>query len=137
MKLYFGNAVTAVTTGMSLALVAFITDSVINRARIRHWGCRSLILLIFGLVVCCFAAARDGLDRTIQCAIDKSCTPGIFPLLSVPNIVGCIGAFAILVAAIAIPLAKTERMREIWFFVMSCGVLVKITVVEIARILLV
>ena len=53
MKLYFGNAVTAVTTGMILALVA-----------------------------------------------------------------------------IAIPLAKTERMREIWFFVMSCGALVKITVVE-------
>ena len=60
MKLYFGNAVTAVTTGMILALVA-----------------------------------------------------------------------------IAIPLAKTERMREIWFFVMSCGALVKITVVEIARIVLV
>lgn len=44
---------------------------------------------------------------------------------------------SIALVAIAIPLAKTERMREIWFFVMSCGALVKITVVEIARILLV
>lgn len=43
MKLYFGNAVIAVTTGMILALVAFAADSVINRARIRHWGCRSVL----------------------------------------------------------------------------------------------
>ena len=92
MKLYFGNAVTTATTLMILALLGFIGWSVFNRANIQYWGRRSAVLLVFGLVVCCFAAARDGLDKTIQHAIDGSCTPGLFPLVSVPTIVGCVGA---------------------------------------------
>ena len=66
MKLYFGNAVTAATTLMILALLGFIGYSVINRVNIQCWGRRSAALLVFGLVICCFAAARDGLDKTIQ-----------------------------------------------------------------------
>ena len=66
MKLYFGNAVTAATTVMILALLGFIGWSVWGRANIQYWGRRSVLLLVSGLVVCCFAAARDGLDKTIQ-----------------------------------------------------------------------
>ena len=136
MKLYFGNKVTTVTTVMILALLWFLGDSFVNRASIRYWGRRSLLLLVFGLVICCFAAARDGLDKTIQHAIDGSCTPGIFPLVSVPTIIGCVGALLIIVAAIATPIAKTQRMREIWFFLMSGGAVLKIVTMEIARIIL-
>ena len=136
MKLYFGNAVTAATTVMILALLGFIGWSVFNRAVIQYWGRRSAVLLVFGLVVCCFAAARDGLDKTIQHAIDGSCTPGLFPLVSVPTIVGCVGALLILIAAIATPIAKTQKMREVWFYVMSGGAMLKIVTMEIARIIL-
>ena len=72
MKLYFGNTVTTATTLMILALLGFIGWSVWGRAVIQYWGRRSVLLLVFGLVVCCFAAARDGLDNTIQHAIDGS-----------------------------------------------------------------
>ena len=82
MKLYFGNMVTTVTTIMIIALVGFIGYSVWNRNTISYWGCRNLFLLMYGLVICCFAAARDGLDKTIQAAVDGSCIPGIFPLWS-------------------------------------------------------
>ena len=136
MKLYFGNAVTTATTLMILALLGFIGWSVFNRASIQHWGRWSAILLVFGLVVCCFAAARDGLDKTIQYAIDGSCAPGLFPLVSVPTIVGCVGALLILIAAIAAPIAKTQRVREVWFYVMSGGVMLKIVTMEIVRIIL-
>ena len=136
MKLYFGNAVTTATTLMILALLGFIGWSVFNRANIQYWGRRSVILLGFGLVVCCFAAARDGLDKTIQHAIDGSCTPGLFPLVSVPTIVGCVGALLIIIAAIAAPISKTQKMREVWFYVMSGGAVLKIVTMEIARILL-
>ena len=88
MKLYFGNMVTTVTTIMIIALVGFIGYSVWNRNTISYWGCRNLFLLMYGLVICCFAAARDGLDKTIQAAVDGSCIPGIFPLISIPTIVG-------------------------------------------------
>ena len=136
MRLYFGNAVTTATTLMILALLGFIGWSVWGRAVIQYWGRRSLILLVFGLVLCCFAAARDGLDKTIQCAIDGSCAPGIFPLVSVPTIIGCIGALLIIIAAIATPIAKTQKMREVWFYVMSGGAVLKIVTMEIARIIL-
>ena len=65
MRLYLGNAVTTATTLMILALLGFIGWSVFNRAVIQYWGRRSVLLFVFGLVVCCFAAARDGLDKTI------------------------------------------------------------------------
>ena len=105
MKLYFGNAVATTTTLMILALLGFIGWSVWGRAVIQYWGRRSVLLLVFGLVVCCFAAARDGLYKTIQNAIDGSCAPGLFPLVSIPTIVGCVGALLIIIAAIATPAA--------------------------------
>ena len=133
MKLYFGNTVTTVTTLMILALLGFVGYSVVDRANIQYWGRRSLLLLIFGLVICCFAAARDGLDKTIQHAIDGSCAPGLFRLVSVPTVVGCIGALMIIVAAIATPIAKSQQAREIWFYIMSGGAIGNIVTMEISR----
>lgn len=135
MKLYFGNMVTTVTTLMILSLLGFIGYSVYHRDQVNFWGRRSLLVLVYGLVICCFAAARDGLDKTIQFTIDGSCEPGIFSLVSIPNIVGCVGAAIIIVAAIATPIAKSQRVREIWFYMMSVGVLLKVAVMEVARIL--
>ena len=136
MKLYFGNTVTTVITIMLLVLLGFIGTSIWNRSNISYWGRRSMFLLVYGLMICCFAAARDGLDKTIQNMIDGSCAPGIFPLISIPNLIGCIGASVIIIAAIATPIAKSQHMREIWFYVMSGGIMMKILVMEIARIII-
>ena len=69
---------------------------------IQYWGRRNTVLLVFGLVVCCFAATRDGLDKTIQ-------------------------------HAIAAPIARTQKVREAWFYVMSSGAVLKIATMELAR----
>lgn len=121
---------------MLIALLGFIGYSVFERASIMYWGRRSAVLLVFGLAVCCFAAARDGLDKTLQYAIDGSCAPGIFPLVSVPTVIGCIGALLIVIAAIATPIAKSQHARQIWFYIMSGGAVMKILTMETARILL-
>lgn len=134
MKLYFGNTVTAVTTIMIVILIAFIALSVCKRDSIQFWGRRCVFLLIYGLVICCFAAARDGLDKTIQNAVDGSCEAGLFSLVSVPNIIGCIGALIIIISASAVPFAKNQHTREIWFYLMSGGIAAKILTVEAARI---
>lgn len=134
MKFFFGNIVTTVTSLMLLSLVAYIGYSISNRNNIDFWGRRSLLVLVYGLVICCFAAARDGLDKTIQSAIDGSCAPGIFPLISIQNAVGCIGALIIIIAAIATPVAKSQHMREVWFYMMSGGVMLKIAVMEFSRV---
>lgn len=136
LKLYFGNAVTTAATLMLLILLAFIGCTAANRANIQYWGRRSAVLLVLGLTVCCFAAARDGLDKTIQHAVDGSCAPGLFPLVSVPTVVGCAGALLIVAAAIATPAARSQHAREIWFYVMSGGVVLKIVTMELARLLL-
>ena len=96
MKLYFGNGVTTATTILLFVLLGFLGDSIWHRENIVYWGCRTLFVLLFGLLICCFAAARDGLDKTIQHAIDGSCAPGLFPLVSVPTLIGCVGAALIL-----------------------------------------
>lgn len=135
MKLYIGNTITTVTTVMIFILVGFIGYSIWYRNLITFWGRRTLFLFILGLVICCLAATRDGLDQTIQNAIDGSCAPGLFSLVSIPTIIGCIGAAMIIVAFIATPIAKSQHMRAIWFYVMSSGILLKVVVIELARIL--
>ena len=135
MKLYFGNTVSTFTTLMILALLGFIGYSVYNHESIEHWGRRTAFVLVFGLLICCFAAARDGLDKTKQHTIDGSCAPGIFPLISVPTVIGYVGALVILIAAMASPIAKTQKMRELWFYVMSGGALLKIVTMEVSRII--
>lgn len=136
MKLYFGNAVSTVTTGMLLVLLGYLGCSIWNRSSILYWGRRTLFVLLFGLVICCFAAARDELDKTIQHAIDGSCAPGLFPLVSVPTLMCCVGAVLIFLAAIATPIAKSQGMREVWFYLASAGVMLKILTVEISRLLI-
>ena len=113
LKLYFGNLVNTVTTLLLVVLLA----------------------LVLGLVICCFAAARDGLDKTIQNAIDGSCAPGLFSLISIPTLVGCVGAFLILLAAVATLFTHSQSMREAWFYVLSVGVLLKVVTVEVCRFL--
>lgn len=129
MKLYFGNIVTIVTTLLIFALIGFVGYSVYYHESINYWGRRSVFLLVYGLVICCFAVARDGLDQTIQYTIDGSCAPGIFSLISVPTIAGCIGAAIIIIAAIA----KSQQIREVWFYVMSGAIVFKIVTVELMR----
>ena len=41
---------------MLFALLGFIGRSVWGRTSIQYWGRRSTVLLVFGLVICCFAA---------------------------------------------------------------------------------
>ena len=135
MKLYFGNGITLVTTVMIIILLGFIGYSICNRNIITFWGRRTLLLFVLGLVICCLAATRDGLDQTIQYAIDGSCASGLFSLISIPTMIGCIGAAMIIVAFIATPITKLQHMRQIWFYIMSSGILLKVIVIELARIL--
>lgn len=46
------------------------------------------------------------------------------------------GVLLAAVAAIATPIARTQKMRELWFYVMSGGAVLKIATMEIARLVL-
>ena len=133
MKLYFSNTTTIITTMLILILIGFMSYCFINRDNIQFWGRRILILAIYGLVVCCFAAARDGLDITIQNAVEgTTIAGGIFELVSIPTIIGCVGAGIIIIALFI----KSQNTKEILFFIMCAGIILKIVTVEIARIIM-
>lgn len=136
MKLYFGSTTTTITTILLVALLGFMGYTVWHRAEIRSWGLRISFLAILGLVVCCFAAARDGLDKTVQYMIDGSCAPGIFSLIGIPAIVGYVGAAIIVISAIVAIFVKSQHIRENLFYILSCGVTMKIIVIEIARMIM-
>lgn len=53
--------------------------------------------------------------------------------VSVPTIIGCIGALLIIAAAIATHIAKQQYTRAVWFYLMSGGVTLKIVTMETAR----
>lgn len=134
LKLYFGNPVTTATTIMIISLIIFMTYTIINRDNIHYWGRRSLFLAVYGLVICCFAAARDGLDKTIQASIDGSCAPGVFHLVSMPTMIGCVGAAVILIAGMVTLFVKKQDVKEILYIVMCSGVSLKLLSIEISRI---
>ena len=92
--------------------------------------------MCFCLFLDLWSAALRRRGTGYQNAIDGSCAPGLFPLVSIPTIVGCVGALLIIIAAIATPIAKTQHAREIWFYMMSGGAVLKIVTMEIARIIL-
>ncbi len=118
VKLYFSNTTTIITTILILILIGFMSYCFINRDNIQFWGRRILILVIYGLVVCCFAAARDGLDITIQNAVEGTAIAGgIFELVSIPTIIGCIGAGIIIISSIISLFVKSQNVREILFFI--------------------
>ena len=94
VKLYFSNTTTIITTMLILILIGFMSYCFINRNNIQFWGRRILILAIYGLVVCCFAAARDAL------------------------------------------FIKSQNVKEVLFFIMCAGIILKIITVEIARIIM-
>ncbi|MDD8048458.1 MAG: hypothetical protein PHH04_02525 [Thomasclavelia sp.] len=135
MKMYFENFVTSATSVMLIGMIGFIIYTIVNRNNIDYWGRRVLFVAAFGLLICCFGAARDGLDKTIQFSIDGSCNPGIFSLTSIPIIIASIAGGVIFVTGIATLFLKTQDVRQILFYIMSSAILIKIVVIEIGRII--
>ena len=56
--------------------------------------------------------------------------------MSLHVIIGCIGALIIIIAAVATPVAKSQTAREIWFYIMSGGVMLKVITMEISRLII-
>lgn len=135
MKLYIGDLITTITTLSVLCLIGYMVYTILHRSTIHYWGRRTVLLFILGLIICCLAATRDGLDKTIQYTIDQSCLPGLFSLISIPNIIGCIGAVLIMISLIATPLSHSQSMRAFWFYMMTSGIMLKVIIIEISRII--
>lgn len=59
----------------------------------------------------------------------------LFPLVSIPTVVGCLGTLVVIASAIALLIVNSQQAKELCFWFMAPGVAVKIVVVEIARVI--
>ena len=70
MNLYFGDLVTIVTTIMLLVAFVYVVYTTVKEKDIKYWGRKTLTLGLWGLILCCFAAARDGYDKSVQASFE-------------------------------------------------------------------
>ena len=56
--------------------------------------------------------------------------------MSITTIIGCIGAGIIIISSIISLFVKSQNVREILFFIMCAGIILKIVTVEISRIIM-
>ena len=132
----FRNAVTTATTLMILALLGFIGWSGLGPRSYSVLGtqkCASACFWTCGLLLC-GGAGRTGQDHSARHR--RKLRTGTVSTGQHSHHRRCVGALLIIIAAIATPIAKTQHAREIWFYMMSGGAVLKIVTMEIARIIL-
>ena len=136
MNLFFRDGITAITTLLLIGLIAYMIFLVKRRKQISAWGRRTLLLFGWGLLVCITAATRDSFHLSVQHVIDGSTAPGLFSLVSIPSIVGMIGATVIVLSGLLSLFLRKQEIRRTLCFTMTSGIVLKIAVIETARILL-
>lgn len=133
MRYYFGNVISTVSTVMILLSIACIVYAVTMRNMIQHWGRRTALLGLWGLVICCFVAMRDGYDKSVQAYFDPTLTAGLFSLGSIQSTLCCIGGAIIAFACFSSIFIKNQKYRKMMFFTLSLTMVVKMLVIEISR----
>lgn len=134
MKLYFGNALTILTTILTVGLIVYLVSTVLRHESIQLWGRQTLLTFFWGLLICCLAATRDGYVGSVQYLIDGTMQPGVIGVYSVPGIIAMACGGLIFLAGLLTLFIHRQNIREVLYYVMSGSVIVKILTVEITRI---
>lgn len=134
MKLYFGNAITIVTTVLTVGLIVYLISTVLRRESIQFWGRQTLLVFFWGLLVCCLAATRDGYVGSVQYLIDGTMQPGVIGVFSVPGIIAMVCGGLIFLSGLLSIFIHGQNVRQVLYYVMSGSIIAKILTVEITRI---
>ena len=136
MGLYFGNLTALLSTILLLAMFVFIGYTLVKQKSIRKWGRRIASLALLGLIVCCFVAARDGYQLSVQASFDNAVTAGLFKVDSIQSTLCCIGGGIIALICLLSIFIKNQKFRKVVFFVLSSAIIIKMLVIEISRIMM-
>lgn len=136
MNLYFGNLLTTISTLLVVGVFIYIGFTISKQKEIKRWGKKVAILVLWGLVVCCFVAVRDGYYLSVQASMDSSIAAGIFTLKSIQSTLCCIGGAIIAFCSISSIFIRKERYWKIIFMILSATMLSKTLIIEISRIIM-
>lgn len=131
--MYFGSFVATTSTIMVILALAYIIYSAINQKKIKYWGRKIALLALFGLVICCFVATRDGYDKSVQSTFDTSVKAGIFTLDSIQSTLCCIGGAIIAFSSLSSIFIKNQKYRKVMFFLLCVAFIFKTLTIEISR----
>lgn len=134
MKLYFGNVSSIISILLIVGVFIYMFTTIKKQNEISSWEKRITVLALAGLLICIFAAARDGYYSSVQASIDHSTLPGVFTAGSIQStlcsLVGAVIAFSIFSSIFV----KKQWYRKTMFFILSSVIIFKVFVIEISRI---
>lgn len=133
MNMFFGNFVTTATTVLLIVAVFYVVYCGMKQSSIRCWGRKTAILAVWGLVLCCFAATRDGYHYSVQASFDDSIAAGIFTIDSIQSILCCVGGAIIAFSSFSSVFVKNQKYRKTMFFLLGATIILKAIVIECSR----
>ena len=126
IDLYFKDAVTVITIGLVLAMLAFIVISITHGAKVQKWGRLIALFIVVGVAISALSATRDAYAM-----------PGaLFGMTSMQALV-CAGAGAVItLTAIVSIFLKKQGAKRMCFHIISALFVVQVLAVEISRVAL-
>ena len=114
MGLFFGNGIRIASTILICIAWIYIIYSAVNQSKTQKWGRKTAFLALFGLLICCFAATRDGYDKSVQASFDSTVQAGLFTISSI--------------------FVKNQKYRKVMFFLFSGAIVFKTLLIELSRV---
>ena len=134
MGLFFGNGIRIASTILICIAWIYIIYSAVNQSKTQKWGRKTAFLALFGLLICCFAATRDGYDKSVQASFDSTVQAGLFTISSIQSTLACIGGAIIAFSSISSIFVKNHKYRKVMFFLLSGAIVFKTLLIEISRV---
>lgn len=131
--MYFGNFVTTVTTVLLITAVLYVVYCGMKRDSISCWGRKTALLAVWGLLLCCFAATRDGYHYSVQASFDDSIAAGMFTIDSIQSVLCCIGGAVIAFSCLSSVFVKNQKYRKLMFFLLGAVMMIKALIIECSR----
>lgn len=136
MNLYFGDAISTISTLLVIGAFIYIGLIVSMQKKIDNWGRKIAVLVLWGIVICCFVAIRDSYHLSVQASMDNNVTAGLFTLESIQSILCSIGGAIIAFYSLSSIFIRKQKYRKIMFMILSATMLIKTLIIEVSRILM-
>lgn len=124
IDLYFRDAVSVITIGLVLAMLAFIVLSLTNGAKVQKWGRLIALFIVIGVVISALSATRDAF----------ALPDALFAMDSMQSLVCSLAGGAIALTAIVSIFMKKQMAKRVCFHIMSALFVVQVFVIEISRV---
>lgn len=124
LNLFFADAVSTITTILSLGLVAFLVWTAVRGRHVEAWGRRTLLAVVVGTALSGLSATRDAF------MMDNA----LFTLTSAQSLICAIAGGAICLLGLTALVVRRQGWRKAVFHSVAALLVVQIATIEGTRI---